>query len=195
MKYIKFFSLTAIIAIFISILNCDTVGTSKIELKLSVPSNISKVHIAVYEGSISENNLLTKATAGAVSSTIIDVPASDSAIFLIVGENTSGLAEYYGISSPVNLVAGQTQDVSVTMGLFIFAIAETLGGAPITWNNVGASKYTLMYSALDGGPYNSLAYEGPDTSVDIDGGDNYYVIRAYYDVFDLYTAWSSQTYL
>ena len=89
MRYIKYLSLSAVIAIFVSILNCDTVGTSKIELVLNVPATISKVHIAVYEGSISDSNLLTKTSAGAVSSTIIDVPASESAIFLIVGENSS----------------------------------------------------------------------------------------------------------
>ena len=77
---------------------------------------VIRIHLAAYIG----DSLIAKEsidTAGLTSSVVeFTVPSGDDITILVVGENLSNEAAYYGYNhTPVNLKAGKTENISITV--------------------------------------------------------------------------------
>jgi hypothetical protein len=174
--------------------------TSRALIKALVhfPSDVAKVHVAVYDGAILADRLVLTETAIPSTGLNITVPPGENRMFLIVGEDYAGLAKYYGVSGPYHVSDENTVNVVANMLPIAtnFGLVHIVGAgpSPIRWNNLpGVTFYTIKIFDPGGGPYNATYvgplnsfYYNPGTAIVLNGIGN-----AYYEVFNLYSVWSN----
>lgn len=174
------------------VLSCDNIlDTARVTI--SVPPGVSKLHLAVFENTISEENLLTLESFGPSYNIIFDVPSGNDRIFLAVAENSEGLAFRAGSNfEPINLEPGQRTQVNfevktINLNFWIESLAH--------WDPVlGTTSYRLIRNNPPFSYKFSTIYEGTETSyADVVSGGNFpitYKVAGYYSYFDIYTVWS-----
>ena len=175
--------LAIIPVIFIALLlSCyENFDRARIYIRLGdpPPAGIVKIHVAVFDTSVSDANLISVSTFTTNTVISLEVPTGLNRVFVVVGENSGGYANYSGASNPVSIGDSNTQFV----GLSVNTTDRTPTGDPtLTWNAVpGATEYILDY---DGG----LLYSGPIPSVTLPN-DAYFNsrLRAYFSYLNLYS--------
>jgi hypothetical protein len=170
--------------------------TSRALIKALVrfPSDVAKIHVAVYDGAILPDNILLTETATPSSGLNISVPAGENRMFLILGEDYEGLAKYYGVSGPYNVSEDSMVDVVANMKKIAdnFNLTHPVGAAatPLVWNSMpGATQYTVMRMNVTGQgvpilPF-VLHYFGFVNTCAAFTSTTYYSISAFYEVFNL----------
>jgi len=134
---------------------------------------VIKIHIAAYNGSklISKDSLDT--TGMTTNIVEFNVPAGDNITILVVGENNSNLAGYYGYTS-ANLASGETSDVTINMSIPAWVVGTTglfistfsCSGTEITWAPSGVkTKYLIQENVGSVAPVWSTLYEDYGTSL------------------------------
>jgi hypothetical protein len=171
--------------------------TSRALIKAMVhfPSDVAKIHVAVYDGAILPERLLLTQTATPSTGLDISVPAGELRMFLIVGEDYEGYAKYYGTSGPYSVSEDNTVNVVASMKPFASNFGLDFKWVNpivhIIWNFMpGASHYTVMrkdgafteYFVLYMGPLNDYSPTNYQT----------HRVNAYYEIFNLYTVWSDE---
>jgi hypothetical protein len=177
---------------------------SRVSLLLSrVPADVAKIHVAVCQGSVSEENVLSVQTFEPTSAIVVQASPGPDRIVEVIGVNRQGYAAYCGTSLPMTFEEGsETVQVSVT-GITIgsiFAQNPPLDYSKInlTWISNWNEGYVIyryigslsspadnQYSYLVETPFKSFV----DYFGDIPMTNVIYHVRGYSPIFDVYTVW------
>jgi hypothetical protein len=160
------------------------------------PTDVTSIHIAVFEGSTNVNNLLATYTAAPADVVEIEVPAGINRIFLIVGAANGGnmdIARYAGESAQYDLVPNSNANVSINVQTINIpsntVTYQDLGNSGIErWGSViGADKYLIVGGECSGNfdtiPAECLTPEFTTTSF-----RNYFNVNAVFSYFGLRTS-------
>ena len=169
--------------------SCDIndADSSRVVFRFSnpLPSDVVALHVAVFNGSAKEENLVLKEVFSRNSVVTLDVPTGPVMVFAIWAEGTSGLANYYGTTT-VAVNSGSTLLLPVQMARFD---ASTLGmdvnGSVLSWDAIiGATEYTLKSGVS---VYNKIPVNFLDFNIDT---PNY--LSASSSIFNLQSDWSAE---
>jgi hypothetical protein len=153
----------------------------------AAPGDLMTVHFGIYTGkTLIEKRNINIADIPSSQIVEIEVPAGDDRTVLVIGENTSNEAGYFGFIN-VNLRAGETADVTVKLTVARWdgtfdenGVARdvtsdpTCGSAPyhMTWTSAGVKA--ASYLIIDNGPVPAeIKYSGYDTEYDDNVSNNY----------------------
>lgn len=161
-------------------------GRIVFRLNPPAPADVARLHIAAYENSGTEENLLLYQVVNPDSIVDIEVPAGNRRIFTIWAEGHDGHALYYGTTQPVDIDGGDSLEVSLRMYRFddtsAVPVFDIYWSNPfVRWNAInGATAYELRNG--NGG----IIYFGPDNYLNTGNGDSFEV-RAYSSTFGIYS--------
>ncbi len=159
---------------------------------------INKVHLGAFD---EDNQLLIDKSIsvtqkeeeeeGDIENTVVkfDVPAGIRRKIVVLGislEGDENDLEYYGVSEPIDLIAGETQPVTIEMGNTsdVFPGLELSGsydGTPAKWNYIaGASKYKIYESDQTNNVVSHLM-DTTNNKLSKQGSQQNYSLRVYFD--------------
>jgi hypothetical protein len=194
----KRFSAIIVAVLFTFPLSCYIIntekGTSRVMLAQSFPAGVTALHVAVFQGTSAEENLLAYQVFYPGQSVNLNVPGGSARVFAVWGEGTSGTATYYGTAGPVDVASDGEMEVPVSMVAFkpnpnVFNLNYT--NPWFRWNNVvGATAYDLQINNTFYQQY--TIYFGPNTSFYSVTGATFggMRMRAYSSIFNLYSDWN-----
>jgi hypothetical protein len=182
----------------------EYVGTSTskrvLNLALAAPPDVAKLHIAVFNGVATPDQLIYKQTVAAGSSIPFEVPAGDNRIIVVWAEGYDGYANYYGYTPPINISEDNTIPVPIKMNPFssAFGLIYTAGNRTFTWNTIpGAISYNIRYFTYSlsmicsgAGYYNVISISNSVSVVPACVTVSNYTIQVLTSVFDLMTKWN-----
>jgi hypothetical protein len=167
----------------------------------AAPGDLMTVHFGIYTGrTLIEKRSINIADIPSSQIIEIEVPAGDDRTVLVIGENTSNQAGYFGFNN-VNLKAGETADVTVKLtvaqwdGISLdengvpreVTSTPNCGPAPytITWTHAGLKA--VRYLIIDTSPVpEEIKYSGYDTEYNDNSSNNYWFYVEFED-FNLRT--------
>ncbi|MBN1531482.1 MAG: hypothetical protein JXA20_02360 [Spirochaetes bacterium] len=165
-------------------------GTSRIMLAQTLPAGVTALHVAVYQGTAADENLLSYQVFYQGQSVNMTVPGGSARIFVIWGEgSTPGIVTHCGAAGPVNVASDSDMEVPVAMQLIedssFQLIDESYG---MKWEQVnGINEYELQYQPGYSGPFQTV-YVGPGTVYyTTKSGEGDWRIRGVSRVFNLTT--------
>jgi hypothetical protein len=194
--------LWAYIILSTSFLGCYEAVNARIEI--DVPPDVKKIHIAVCEGTVSEETLLVKETFTPTSTVSIDVPAGDNRIFWVITEDEQGYINRTGVSGLESYESGDLAklDLEITP----LQLTLTNAGVQPPFYNYTRVYWTLASIPAPGSKWKEyyqlkrfdgsaapidrgIVYDGEEMEFHDSNGANNYKLRVKSNIFDLYSEW------
>ncbi len=195
--------LSAFIILSTSLLGCYESVNARIDI--DVPSDVKKIHIAVCEGTVSEETLLVKETFTPTSTVSIDVPAGENRMFWIITEDEQGYINRTGVSGLESFESGDLAKLDVDITPLQLTL---INGGPqppsytftrVYWTlaliPAPGSKWKEYYqlkrfdfvspNIVDRG----IVYDGMELEFRDTNGANNYKLRVKSNIFNLYSKW------
>ena len=203
MKLTKIATLLLIITLFSSCYEEKETSRVSFYIGNNIPAGITKIHVAVYFAEVAPEKVVLSQSFNPGTIATLNVPKGNGYIFVVVGENTNGLAEYSGVSGPYSI-----DDTELSVGVSMNYICDEWNATPpdlgtLTTDNigmlhyldqehnVGADQYTI-YEAPNHlvDPW-TFFFQGKSTRLNVtemrDGFD--YKFQPYFTPFNLYSNW------
>ncbi|MBN1531483.1 MAG: hypothetical protein JXA20_02365 [Spirochaetes bacterium] len=160
-------------------------GTSRVLLASNFPAGVTALHVGVFQGTATEENLLAYQVFYPGTTVALNVPAGSSRVFVIWGEGSNGIATYYGYAGPLS-TGDETVQVPITMrkcgdmSSNVFNLRYLTGTNIIAWDVYGGTDFEF---SIESGP---IIYVGPNSFYDAKGyiQDNF-LIKAYSSIFKI----------
>lgn len=120
-----------------------------LNLAIAAPADVSKIHIAVFDGAMTPDRVIYKQSFVAGSSIPLDLPTGINRIVVVWAEGFSGTGIYYGSLGPVTIQEGDNTLLPIQM--IRFHTNSTIDAFnlqyPLKWNAIpGAFSYELQYN-------------------------------------------------
>lgn len=148
---------------------------------------VIEIHLAALDG----NKVIAKTaldTNGMTSNIVLfSVPAGDKITILVVGENSSNVAAYYGYNE-VDLDAGETSEVTIAMNEAVWSQGSTIftdSWSPhiLSWTGSGVpTKYVIIDDMTE-----VILYNGYGTTAEVPESSNSFRFYVDFWMFDLKT--------
>jgi hypothetical protein len=189
MKKMLYLFSCALLMLYVACFEGDDV--SRVIVAASAPASVAHVHLAIYDTTISDDHLLEFRDFAPSSELTLEIEAGDKRIFIIWAENDSGLVDQMGTTT-IDLQAGTTVDVNISMYQFASLINMGNTGNIITWDAIpGAEEYELQYDSVFDENFVTY-YIGENNWYDLGGYIQSYIrVRVYSSVFALKSVWSN----
>ncbi len=192
MKTTKALIAISVLILFFSCFDDSGQNDAKLILESLTSDENAQLHVAVYQSEITSKTLKSTGVYTPAQIVTVKVNPGVQLVFLLALTNEDGLITSIGVVGPVDVYFNH-YPIQADLSDISFGLTHEYLPAPyLTWSYIsGAYKYELMSSGVSGGPYSTVYttfFNAYYTNLD----DQYYVVRAYFDAFDLYSVNSSE---
>lgn len=125
-----------------------------LNIALVAPGDVAKLHIGVFDSTISTETMIYNQTVAAGSSIPLDLPVGVNRIVLVWAESFDSIANYYGSIGPVTIDESGDTPLPIQMKKFStsFNINYSATANSVIWSSIpGALTYEVIYTPENSG--------------------------------------------
>ncbi|MBN1531728.1 MAG: hypothetical protein JXA20_03615 [Spirochaetes bacterium] len=176
---------------------------ARVSLLLSggMPADVARIHVAVCQGTVSEENVLSVQTFAPTATIVVQASPGPDRIVHVIAVNHQGYAVYSGTSLPMTFQEGSEEVQVAVSGVDLTNITVTNPDGKsliISWQANWSEQYEIQRnigasSQPADSQYSLIARTYGKSYTDYLGSvafvNYWYRVRGYSPIFDVYTVW------